>query len=87
MTPWAPVRLLIVPSLHGPRDGSFERLAGRAVLSEALPLSVDLHQPVAAAAHLDLLAQLVQQARCLRLHLPPDVVSVPRLIAERFAMT
>ena len=81
----APVRLLIVPSLHGPCDGTFEPLAGRGVLSEALPLSVDLQQPSAAAAHLDLLAQLVQQARCLRLHLPPDVVSVPPLIVSRLA--
>ena len=85
VTSQAPVRLLIVPSLHGPCDGSFEPLAGRAVLSEALPLSVDVQQAQAAAAHLDLLAQVVQQARCLRLHLPPDVVSVPQLIAGRLA--
>lgn len=81
----APVRLLIVPSLQGSRDGAFEPLAGRAVLSEALPLSVDLQQPDAAVAHLDLLAQLVRQARCFRLHLPPDVVSVPGLLADRLA--
>ncbi|MFZ2519382.1 MAG: hypothetical protein WA089_11820 [Anaerolineae bacterium] len=81
----APVRLLIVPSLQGPRDGTFEPLSGRTVLSEALPLSVDLQQPAAAAAHLDLLAQLVKQARCFRLHLPPDVVSVPPLLAARLA--
>lgn len=83
VTSQTPVRLLIVPSLHGPCDGSFEPLAGRAVLSEALPLSVDVQQAQAAAAHLDLLAQLVRQARCVRLHLPPDVVSVPPLIASR----
>ncbi len=82
MTASAPVRLLVVPSLHGPRNGAFEPLPGRALLSEALPLSVDLQEPATAAAHLDLLASLVQQVRCMRLHLPPDIESVPRLLTQ-----
>ncbi len=76
----ATVRLLLVPSLHGPRDGSLEPLAARTVLADALPLSVDLSQPDAAAAHLDLLFHLVSTVRCFRLHLPPEIDTVPDLI-------
>lgn len=76
----AEVGLLIVPSLHGPRDGSFEPLSARAVLADALPLSVDLSQPEAAAAHLDLLFHLVSTVRCYRLHVPPQIGLAPERI-------
>lgn len=80
MASTATVCLLLVPSLHGPRDGSLEPLSARAVLVDALPLSVDLSQPEAAAAHLDLLFHLVSTVRCYRLHLPPELGVVPALI-------
>lgn len=73
-------RLLIVPTLHGPRDGSLEPLSARTILADALPLSVDLSQPEATTAHLDLLFDLVSAVRCYRLHLPPEIGAVPNLI-------
>lgn len=73
-------RLLIVPTLHGPRDGSLEPLSARTILADALPLSVDLSQPEATTAHLDLLFHLVSTVRCCRLHLPPEIDTVPNLI-------
>lgn len=76
----AMVRLLLVPSLHGPRDGSLEPLSARAVLADALPLSVDLSQPEAATAHLDLLFHLVSTVRSYHLHLPPEIGAAPELI-------
>lgn len=76
----ATVGLLIVPSLDGPRDGSLEPLAARTILADALPLSVDLSQPEAITAHLDLLFHLVSSVRCYRLHLPPEIGVVPDLI-------
>lgn len=76
----ATVGLLVVPSLQGPRDGSLEPLSARAILADALPSSVDLSQPEAMTAHLDLLFHLVSTVRCYRLSLPPQIGAVPELI-------
>lgn len=80
--PEAPIRAIYFPQIEARTGHALTPIARPAALARLLPHAVEQWDKAMIPAHLQILRQLVEAAPAYILHLSPDVLSIPHMIAQ-----
>ena len=80
--PEAPVGAICFPQIESCPEHSLTPLAKPAALARLLPHAVEQWDKAMIPTHLQILRQLIEAAPAYILHLSPDVLAIPHLLAE-----
>lgn len=78
----APIRAICFPQIETRHDHALTPLAKPAALARLLPHAVEQWDKAMIPAHLQILRQLVEAAPAYTLHLSPNVLSIPHVVAQ-----